>query len=454
MRVLLVFAALSLSLALAAWAQPGVTLTIYNKDLMAVRETRPIELSRGVSEYRYTDVAARIDATSVTFTAPGVELLEQNFDFDLLSTEQLLKKFSGKEVEVVTDKGEVLRGDLMTSSSGGDSYYSSRQVILRLPDKSLRTFDSQHIAGMHYPTLPDGVIMTPTLRWRVNAESGGTKQAEIAYLTKGISWRADYSMVLSEESDAVLLGAWVTIDNKCGASYRDAKLKLLAGDVHHADDKVAAAMAVAYKAAAPSTEQPFEEHGLFEYHMYTLERPANVLDKETKQIELFKPTHAKATRIYEYNPQRKEDRVGVMMEFENNQANGLGMALPGGLVRVYQNDKDGAREFLGDDRIDHTPKNEKVRVRVGEAFDITVAREAKDRRRQPNNSVDTDWEVRLRNHKSQVVTVDVLDHIVGIWNLVRSNYHFEKNDAQTIEASVLCEPEREVIITYTVHTGP
>jgi len=453
MRTFFVISAFLL-LVSASFAQPSVSLTIYNKDLAAVRETRLIKFPDGVSEQKYTNVAARIDPTSVTFSAPGVDILEQNYDFDLLSPDKLLQKFVNQDIEVVTDKGDIVKGNLLTANGGSDDYRYARQILLRLPDGTIRTIGSQQVGGMHYPSLPAGIITQPTLRWRVNCESGGNKQVETTYLTHGMSWRADYSLAITDKSDDASLSAWVTIDNKCGTGFDNAKLKLIAGDIHQADGRSQAMAERAISYSAPTTEAPFEEHGLFEYHIYTLERPATVLDKETKQIELFKPAKAHATRIYEYNPQTRDDKIGVIMEFENSQANGLGMPLPAGLVRVYQKDKDGNPEFLGDDRIDHTPHNEKVRVRVGDAFDIAVHRVAKDRRNQRDGGVDTDWEVRLRNHKTGPVTIVVKDHFSGIWNIVQSSHSLEKTDAQTVETSVLCEPELEVVVTYTIHTRP
>ncbi|MDD5088239.1 MAG: DUF4139 domain-containing protein [bacterium] len=439
-----------LVLALAAagmcHGKPGVALTIYNDNLALVRDVRDVSFEKGAGEILFRDISGQIDATSVHFKAPGVQLLEQNFDYDLVSPEKLLQKYVDQKIEIVCENGDIASGTLLASGFG------SGQVILREENGALRSILLDKAVEIRYPSLPEGLITRPTLRWLVSAAQGGKKETEVSYLTTGLSWRADYVLVVRDESKDADLDAWVTINNTSGASYNDATLKLIAGEVHRAETprpvyRAQKGMAMEMAAA----DQQFEERSFFEYHLYTLQRPASVLDQQTKQISLFAPVTVATKRIYEYDWQRKQDRVGVSIEFENREANGLGMALPAGRVRVYQDDA-GSQEFIGEDNVQHTPKNEKVRVRVGEAFDIAVERAQTDVRRISDRVSESDYTVKLRNHKTETVEVVVLDYFWGDWEVTRESVPHKKISSTKVEFRVTVEPEQESILTYTVRT--
>lgn len=442
MRTLLLSLSLTLLTAAAA-AEEGVALTVYNDNLALVRDVRIMDFGKGAGEMKFRDVAAQIDATSVHFSAAGVDLLEQNFDYDLVSPEKLLEKYIDQTIEVVGETGDIARGILLTSGGG--------QLTLQQADGSLRSMLLESATEIRYPNLPEGLITRPTLRWLVHAKNGGKQEAEVSYLTGGLSWRADYVLVVADKSAQADLGAWVTINNTSGAGYKNAKLKLIAGEVHRAQPQRSPYVDMEKSTALHVRGgRGFEVQAFFEYHLYTLQRPATVQNNQTKQISLFPNTTVESRRIYEFDWRRKQDRVGVSIEFDNTQKNNLGIPLPAGRVRVYQKGPDGAQEFIGEDNLEHTPKDEKVRVLVGEAFDIAVERVQKDYRRISDRVSETDWEVKLRNHKDEAVTIVVTEHFWGDWEIMRSSLPSKKISAVKVEFSVPVERDKETVLTYTV----
>jgi hypothetical protein len=436
--------ALLLALAAAAAAETGVALTVYNDNLALVRDTRRMDFKKGRSEVQFRDVSAQIDATSVHFKAAGVDMLEQNFDYDLVSPAKLLQKYVDNKVEVATKDGGVSRGTLLTS---GD------QIVLRQDDGTIKSIImADNVTEIRYPNLPQGLITRPTLGWLVNSNADATKETEVSYLTTGLSWRADYVMLLDEANTHADLDAWVTLNNTSGASYPNAQLKLIAGSVHRAEQPHAprAVMMEMGMKADVAGGQGFQEKSFFEYHLYTLQRPTDVLNNQTKQVSLFPSTSMAVRKVYTYDWQRSADHVAVSSEFENKEENGLGMALPAGRVRVYQKSSDGGQEFIGEDNIDHTPKNEKVTVQIGNAFDLAAERTQKDYRRISSTVSETDIELKLRNHKKETVEIIVVDHFYGDWDIMKSSLDYKKVSASKVEFRVTVAPEQEATLTYTV----
>jgi hypothetical protein len=445
MRVFLISIAVLL-LAAAAAAETGVSLTVYNDNLALVRDVRPMSFKNGADEILFRDVAAQIDPTSVHFKAAGVDMLEQNFDYDLVSPEKLLQKYVDQTIEVVAKNGDVVRGTLMTATGG-----QTGQFVLKQSDGSLRSILMENAAEIRYPNLPDGLITKPTLRWLVKSNAEGKKETEVSYLTSGISWRADYVLLLNEANTRADVDAWVTLDNKCGADYKSARLKLIAGEIHRAKQPPRGGMNErAVSMMAMKADVGFEERSFFEYHLYTLQRLTDVLDRQTKQVSLFPSTSASIKKVYTYDWQQDNDNVAVSAEFENKETNGLGMALPAGRVRVYQGNPDGGQEFIGEDNIEHTPKNEKVTVTIGKAFDIAAERASKDRRRISDRIWEEDIEVKVRNHKKETIDVIVTDSWGGFWEIMKESLLHKKINASRIEYTVSVAPENEIVLTYTV----
>jgi len=447
MKHTLILTSLLLSFTVIAGAT-DVSVTVYNDNLALVRDVRDVVYERGRSEIRFTDVSGQIDATSVHFAADGVSLLEQNFDYDLVSPDKLTYKYIDREIEVIGENGELSSGTLLTASTGGSSGY----IVLRRRDGSLRNMLLKSITEIRYPELPEGLITRPTLKWLVDTESAGSKRTEVSYLTGGLSWRADYVLVTSDDDVPADLSAWVTINNTCGTSYQDAKLKLMAGDVNRVRDygKQRVKVPTAHFLMETDAGAGFEEKSFFEYHLYTLQRPTDLLDQQTKQVSLFPNTSVRTKRIYEYDWRRRNDRVGVSLEFANTEENGLGIPLPAGRFRIYQRDDDGSQEFVGEDNIDHTPKKEDLRVRVGDAFDIVPERSEKDYRRITQQVMERDYEVKIRNRKEEAVTVVVVDHVYGDWTVMQASHEHRKVSARKIEFDLDVAADQEVVLTYTV----
>lgn len=441
-RTLLILIAVFV-LSLSTYAKPGVSVTVYNQDLALVRDVREMGFQKGNSELLFRDVAARIDQSSVHFKSNGVTLLEQNFDFDLVSPEKLLEKYVDETIEVVNEKGDVVTGKLLTASSN--------TIVLQTNDGALRSLLMESIQEVRYPKLPEGLITRPTLRWLVNAPNGGNQEAEVSYLTGGMNWNADYVAVI-DESNKADLSAWVTLNNMSGASYLNAKLKLIAGEVHRARPPMPMYKEELYIARSSVADggQQFSEKSFFEYHLYTLERQTDLLDNQTKQVSLFPSADVQTKRIYEFDYSRNNDKVSVSLEFLNSKENDLGIPLPAGRVRVFQRDTDGSQEFIGEDNLDHTPRDEKVRVTIGNAFDIAVERAQKDYRQISNTVYEQDIEVKLRNRKNEAVTVVVVEHSWGDWEVTKSSLPLRKVNANKFEFDVAAAPDKEVVLTYTI----
>jgi hypothetical protein len=301
--------------------------------------------------------------------------------------------------------------------------------------------------------VPGGLVVKPTLVWMLASDRGGTERAEVSYLTDNISWHAEYVSVVNAKDDGLTLNGWVSLDNKSGATYEDAKLKLVAGDVHRVapgqppvpmEDKVMRMEA----AAAPQ----FEERQFFEYHIYTLERPATVADRETKQLALFPSAAAAAKKVLTYDGMQDPTKVAVRMEFENAKKNGLGMALPAGKVRVYKEDEDKALEFVGEDQIDHTPRDEKVRLYLGNAFDVVGERKRTDYQEVSTRTHQESFEIEIRNHKDASIEITVVEHLWGDWTITEKSQEYVKKDSHTVEFPLTVAANGNAKVIYTVRT--
>jgi hypothetical protein len=448
-----------------AMAVPGYAL---------VRDERDMKIPQGRSQLSFTDVAALIDPTTVTFTSlsnPATRVLEQNFQFDLVSTQKLLLKFIDRQITVDKPNGnsvQPITGTLLSASDG---------IVLKGNDGSIYSLPSY--TAVRFPDLPGGLNTRPTLVWDVQSPAGGTQKTRVTYQTGGVTWWADYNLIFNEGADAnsglLDLSAWVSIINQSGATYNQAKLKLIAGDVHRVEAPMEDRMfrrEVMLEAAAAPAVAGFVQKDFFEFHLYTLGRPTTLPNNSTKQIELFdqaKQIPAKKVLLYYgavnqyFHPSPYTDRnmgvemnkkVDVYLEFKNDKQFGLGVPLPAGRLRVSQLDKaDDSLEFIGEDQIDHTPKDEQVRVKLGSAFDVV------GERRQVNFAVDTSakWmeeeiEVKLRNHKSQPVDVIVKENLYrwSNWKILTKTHNFDKEDSRTINFPVKVPKDGEVVVRYRV----
>jgi hypothetical protein len=446
--------------------EAGLELAVYNQNLALVKDLRRLDLSPGLNDVRFADVAARIDPTSVHFrslTDPGGTLvLEQNYEYDIVGSAKLLSKYVDQEIRVVTKDGEEYLGTLL---SGSDD------VILQAADGQVTVVKLGQIQEFSFPALPQGLITRPTLVWQVESAVGGSQDVEVAYLTAGVNWKADYVVVLAGDDQALDLDGWVTLDNRSGANYADARLKLIAGDIHRAPIEGYAAEEELRHAAELAPASQVEERAFFEYHLYEIQRPVTVKDRQTKQIEFVTGGEVPAVKFFVYDGSQMRPRgtyqplddpsygtasnrkVMVMLEFENAESAGLGVPLPRGNVRVYKKDVDGSTLLVGEDSIDHTPKNEQVRLYVGDAFDIVGERVQRDFRVENDEDwMEESFEITLRNHKDEDVEVRVVEHMFRWveWQIVEESHRHEKPDARTIEFRIPVEAGGETTVTYTV----
>jgi hypothetical protein len=452
------------------WAQrlPGYAI---------VKQERAFDLKQGRSQIRFTDVASQIDPTTVSFasiTDPATHVLEQNYEFDLVSTAKLMEKFIDKDItleQVQGDKVANFTGTLMSTAGG---------VVLRGKDGRIQVVNGY--SNVQFPELPGGLITRPTLVWDVTTDKPGQHRTRVTYETKAITWWSDYNVIFTEGANAnagVLdIGAWVSIINQSGATYKDAKLKLIAGDVARAPEPQMVAGAMMRKRAmardAMAEEAGFEEKSFFEYHLYTLGRPTTLPDNSTKQIELFPAArNVPCEKVlvyyglgsrYPIYGQPMTDRnfgvesnkkVDIYLKFKNEEKIGMGMPLPSGRIRVSQRDKaDDSLEFIGEDKIDHTPKDEQVLIKLGSAFDVV------GERTQVDFAIDTrrDWmdetiEIKVRNHKAEPVKVIVKESLYRwtTWQITETTHQQEKVDAHTVHFPVEIAKDGEAVIKYKVH---
>jgi hypothetical protein len=429
-------------------AESSVAVTIYNQDLGLVKDVRELEFQKGKSVIKFTDVAAQIDPTSVHFkpvnVADKVAILEQNYQYDLVSSTKILQKYVDKEIELFTKEDKSYKGQLLS--------YSKDNLTLKEPEGAIRIVRLEEVRDMYFPSLPEGLITKPTLVWLLDSQVSGKREAEVSYLTSGINWHAEYVAVVDQLDRNLELAGWVSIDNRSGATYEDAKVKLIAGEVHRVRERrIAPRVSKGVLELAAGAPQ-FEEKPFFEYHLYTLLRPSTIKDNEIKQVSLFPTANVGVKKIFTYDGAVDEKRVKVELEFKNSQAEGLGMPLPQGKIRVYKADVDKSLEFVGEDLIDHTPKDEKVRVFLGNAFDIVGERKRSDFKQTGKDVTEESYEIKLRNHKEEAVEVVVVEHLHPYtnWEIIESNFKYEKKDANTIEFKILLERDDEKILNYTV----
>ncbi len=439
--------------------QTSIALTIYNVNLGLVKDNREIKLSRGIGDLRFMDVAAQIIPTSVQIKSlvnpETLQVLEQNYEYDLLNPQKLLDKYVGKEVKLHTKSPYTEREEVVTATL----LSNNGLPIFKIGDEI--TFG--HPGRIIFPGVPENLNAKPTLVWMLQNDLPSVQKIEASYLTNGINWRSDYVVTLHDKDDKADLSGWVTIDNKSGATYKNAKLKLVAGDVNQVKDKneYENKMMRVAEAAAKAPASQFKEDSFFEYHIYTLERTATIKDNQTKQISLVTANDipVKKELLYyganyyyynRYGEAMSNQKIGVFVEIQNRRESHLGMPLPKGTVRVYKTDKEGSLQFVGEDAIDHTPKDEKVRIKLGDAFDVVGSRKQTDWKKMAYDTYEAAFEISLRNHKKEDVVVKVIEPIPGDWTMLNSSHAYNKSGAFTAEFNIAVPRDQEVKLVYRV----
>lgn len=440
--------------------QTGVEVTVYNADVGLVKDVRKVRLPAGKGELRFMDVAAHIQPVTVhviSLNRPEeLAVLEQNYEYDLMSPAKLLDKFVGKKVKLVEwkqfqDRKDTVEATLL-SNNQGPIYQVGNEIYLGHPGIQV------------LPEIPENLIAKPTLMWLFENSSEEPHTLEVSYLTGQIRWQADYVLLLNQDDTAADLSGWVTVDNRSGATYKEAKLKLIAGQIHRAQERQLALYAPAMQREQAARADAFVEQAFFEYHIYDLQRPTTVKDMQTKQISLLEAEGAKTQKellvygiqsyfSYKYQERMEKQPVKVYVKFKNSKENHLGMPLPEGVVRVYKKDPKGQIQFIGEDRITHTPKDEEVKLEIGEAFDVVAERVQTDYRQITTELHESEWEITLRNHKEEEVTVGIVEPLYGNWRVIESTHPHTKVDAFTLRFDVKVPKDGEVKVRYRIQVG-
>jgi len=473
-------------------SQPS--LTIYNQDFAVVRQDVPLDLKSGTNQVNESEITMHVEPDSVILRDPtgkhSLQVLEQNYRADPISEGMLLNLYEGKTIEFETGPGQIVKGKIIRSGYAPHSYFAMNRYGQAYYQSQMTAASEQPIIEVngqlrfslpgtpHFPSLADDTILKPRLEWMLSTDKAGKFPAELSYVTGGMSWQADYNIVAPEKGDVVDIVGWVTIDNQTGRTFENARIKLMAGDVSKIQPgetrayAMKAAMAMDAAAPAAVSEKAFDE-----YHLYTLQRSTTLRDRETKQVEFIHASGVAAKQIYVYegakiDPNRyggwnwenirndhsygteSNPKIWVMREFVNSEANHLGMPLPKGRVRFYRHNDDGQVEFTGENMIDHTPKDETVRIYTGNAFDIVGERKRTNYTVESGRSTATEtFEIRVRNHKKEQVELRVVEHLYRgkNWEITSKSDEFKKKDSQTIEFPVTIAPNGEKVITYTAH---
>jgi hypothetical protein len=427
-----------------AFSQSDLTVTVYNDGRGLVKDVRELFFKRGSDTVKITDVAASLDPTSVRFEPlvkkNDIDLLEQNFEFDLVGSEKLLNKYLDRTIDLVTKDQKVFSGKLLS--------YTGGNYVLDVPNGGIRMINASEVVNISMPELPAGFYTRPTLVWLFNSRYSGKEKCQVSYLTGNLGWHAEYVALVNPTDDRLSLSGWVSIDNRSGATYPQAKLKLVAGELQRAQPKVGVLVRDGMLRAAEAA--PFEEKAFFEYHLYTLAFPTTLANNQIKQVSLFDPAETAVKKNFIYDPDRDATKASVVLEFKNSKEAGLGMALPAGVVRIMKRDTDGGIELIGEDNLAHTPKDERVELTVGKAFDIVCEQAQKDRRQISNKVWEEDWEISVRNHKAEPVTVRVIKHFWGFWDVRASSHTFTKKDASTVWFEIPVDKDKETKLTLTV----
>ncbi|MDY6848652.1 MAG: DUF4139 domain-containing protein [Thermodesulfobacteriota bacterium] len=440
--------------------QTAVAVTVYNEDLALVRDRRRVELPKGEIRLAVREVSARIRPETALLRTPDgkspLRVIEQNFDFDLLTPDKLLEQYIGREVLLVrthpTSGAEQTQPATILA-------YNDGVPILKVGDQ----IETGVPGRLVFPDVPETLRDRPTLVLLLDNPRAGQRELELSYLSGGLSWRADYVARLNESDDRLDLSGWVTLTNRSGIAFRNARVQLVAGDVQQARDKMRAAeaqprMAMALQDAAP------QEEGLFEYHLYSLARPTSIRDNQTKQVSLLSaaglPVRKElvlrgASHFYtgRYGEPQRGLKVAVFVAFDNREQDGLGVALPKGIMRVYKDDSRGTAQFIGEDRIDHTPKNEEVRLRLGSSFDLTAEKvqtdyHKLDQGRDKLPVIETAWRITLKNAKPQAETVRVEEPLPGDWSILEENFPHRKLSSALAGWDIEVPAEGEAVLEY------
>ena len=442
--------------------QVELAVTVYNSDLALVRDVRDLQLPRGSFDLQFMDIAATVNPATVHFrslTDPlRVTVLEQNYEYDLLEPDKLLRKYVGRDVILVRRRSE--NGQTREEEVKARLLSYNNAPVWQIGGEIVTGLSADHIK---FPELPGNLYTHPTLIWTLDNTGAARHRVEASYLASKLSWNADYVLTVGRDDKAADLDGWVTLGNASGTSFRNAKLQLVAGDLNRVRRVLSKAMSYdAARSAPAAAEAMMAQESFSDYHLYTLGRKTTINNNETKQVSMLTGTGVPVRKRYVVEGQEFyyrngqhpgspiKDAVQVYYQLKNEERGGLGMPMPSGVVRVYQADSKGGTQFVGEDRIGHTPKDEELNLKIGNAFDVTCERNQIDFQKIAGNVYELEYAITLRNHKTAAIAVDVNEPLGGSWRMMRSSHAWSKTAAWAAAFSVPVAADATAVLTYRV----
>ena len=439
--------------------QINVEVAVYNNNIGLIKETRKITLPSGRGELRFMGVASHIMPVTVHVSSlnfpNNFSVVEQNYEYDLINADKLLDKYVGKKIKIVVwneyqDRKETVEAILL-SNNNGQIYKINNEIFIGHPGIKVLS------------NIPDDLIAKPTLTWLYDNSTTNEHNLEVSYLTNNLGWKADYVVVLSEDDTSGNISGWVTLDNKSGATYKNAHLKLIAGDVNRVTDVSGNKVVMMSHMERRLTPQ-FEEKPFFEYHIYDLQRETTIKDKQTKQVSLLEAAGVKIQKVFlaegsqgiftrYYQRNNSKQPVNVYIKFMNTEENNLAKPIPEGIMRLYKKDSEGSQLFIGEDRIDHTSVGEEISLKIGEAFDVIAERVQTDYKQISKGLHESEWEITLKNHKDVDVIVNIIEPLTGNWSVINNSHPYTKKDAFTINFDIPVPKDKEVKVKYRLQIG-
>jgi hypothetical protein len=441
--------------------QVDLAVTVYNSDIALVRDVRDLQLPRGGFDLRFMDIAATVNPATVHFrslTEPSrVSVLEQNYEYDLLEPDKLLRKYVGRDVILVRRRSE--NGETREEEVKARLLSYNNAPVWQIGNEIVTGINADHIK---FPELPGNLYTHPTLVWTLDNTGAVKHRVEASYLATKLSWNADYVLTVARDDKAADLDGWITLVNGSGTSFRHTKLQLVAGDLNRVRQVFAREMEMNAKSMDRAAAAPMAQESFSDYHLYTLGRKTTINNSETKQVSMLNGTGVPVRKRYVVDGQAfyyrnaqhpgssLKDTVQVYYQFKNEERAGLGMPMPAGVVRVYQADSKGGTQFVGEDHIAHTPKDEELNLKIGNAFDVACERKQTDFQKIAPNVYELEYEITLRNHKATAITVEVNEPIGGSWRMLRSSHQWVKSDAWAAGFTVPVSTDGTAVLKYRV----
>jgi hypothetical protein len=441
--------------------QVELALTVYNSDIALVRDVRNLQLARGTSDLHFMDIAATVNPATVHFrslTEPSrVSVLEQNYEYDLLDPDKLLRKYVGRDLTLIRNRQE--GGTTRQEEVKAHLLSYNTAPVWKIGNEIVTGIAADHI---RFPELPSTLYSRPTLIWTLDNGGATRHRVEASYLAGKMAWNADYVLTVARDDKSADVDGWVTLTNGSGTAFKNAGLQLVAGDLNRVRQVIGKMMADEMRAERSAAAAPMAQESFSDYHLYTLGRKTSINNNETKQLSMLAGTGVPVQKRYVVDGQAfyyrnvshpgapLKDVVQVFYQFKNDEKSGLGMPMPSGVVRVYQSDSRGGVQFVGEDRIDHTPKDEMLNLKIGNAFDVVCERNQVDFEKIAGTTYEVEYEITLRNHKTTPIRVEVNEPIGGTWRMLRSSHEWTKTAAWAAQFNVPVAAEGEAVLKYRV----